>query len=60
MDELEGSLGRYYLFHATRASFLDQSGKTAQARQANQEALRYTTNVAERAMLIDRLVHSAS
>lgn len=60
VDELEGSLGRYYLFHATRASFLDQSGKTAQARQANQEAHRYTTNVAERAMLIDRLVHSAS
>lgn len=60
VDALEGSLGRYYLFHATRASFLDQSGKTAEARNANQEALRYTTNVAERAMLIDRLADLAN
>jgi RNA polymerase sigma-70 factor (ECF subfamily) len=58
VDELEGPLGRYYLFHATRASFLEQSGRTAEAHQANQEALRYTTNVAERAMLIDRLADS--
>jgi RNA polymerase sigma-70 factor (ECF subfamily) len=60
VDALEGSLGRYYLFHATRASFLDQSGRATEARQANQEALRYTTNVAERAMLIDRVAGSAS
>ena len=46
-------------FHATRASFLDQSGRATEARQANHEALRYTTNVAERAMLIDRLADSA-
>jgi RNA polymerase sigma factor (sigma-70 family) len=60
VDALEGSLGRYYLFHATRASFLDQMGQIAEARQANREALRYTTNVAERAMLISRLADSAS
>ena len=60
VDELENSLGRYYLFHATRASFLDQIGRATEARQANHEALMYTTNVAERAMLIDRLADSAS
>jgi predicted RNA polymerase sigma factor len=57
VDNLEGSLGRYYLFHATRASFLDQSGRASEARLANQQALRYTTNVAERAMLIERLAN---
>jgi predicted RNA polymerase sigma factor len=60
VDALKGSLAKYYLFHATRASFLDRSGQTAEARRANEEALRYTTNVAERAMLIDRLAASAS
>jgi len=60
VDELEGPLGRYYLFHATRASFLEQSGKTAEAHQANRAALRSTTNVAERAMLIDRLANSGN
>jgi len=58
VDALEGALGRYYLFHATRASFLDQSGQTAEAREANQEALKYTTNMAERAMLVERLAGS--
>lgn len=55
VDELEGALGRYYLFHAARASFLHRIGRSDEARHANQEALRHTTNVAERAMLIDRL-----
>ena len=57
VDNLEGSLGNYYLFHATRASFLDQSGRASEARLAIQQALRYTTNVAERAMLIERLAN---
>jgi predicted RNA polymerase sigma factor len=60
VDELENPLGRYYLFHATRASFLGQCGRADEARRANQEALLYTTNVAERAMLIERLADSTS
>jgi RNA polymerase sigma factor (sigma-70 family) len=60
VDQLGSSLGRYYLFHATRGEFLQRIGRTGDARQANQEALRYTTNVAERAMLTGRLQRSAS
>ena len=55
VDELEGPLGRYYLFHATRAALLQQIGRTHEAHQANRKALQYTANEAEQAMLIDRL-----
>ena len=55
VDGLEGSLGKYYLFHATRATFLGRIGRNVEARQANEKALKYTANVAERAMLIERL-----
>jgi hypothetical protein len=55
VDQLGSSLGRYYLFHATRAELLQRTGRTGDARQANQWPLRYTTNVAERAMLTGRL-----
>ena len=55
VDALEGSLGRYYLFHATRAVFLHGLGRPDEAHRANQEALRHTSNVAERAILIGRL-----
>ncbi len=55
VDDLEGSLGRYYLFHATRAAFLQQSGRTEEAYQANRKALQFTTNEAERVLLTERL-----
>jgi predicted RNA polymerase sigma factor len=55
VDELKGPLGRYYLFHATRAALLQQIGRTHEAHQANRKALQYTANEAEQAMLIDRL-----
>lgn len=58
VDALEGSLGRYYLFHAIRAVFLQQLGRSSEAGQANLEALRFTTNAAERDLLIDRLQSS--
>ena len=55
VDALAGSLGRYHLFHATRASLLCDLGRTDDARQADREALRLTANPAERSLLAARL-----
>jgi RNA polymerase sigma-70 factor (ECF subfamily) len=55
VEALKGSLGGYYLFHATRAALLQQVGRSDEAGQANWEALRLTSNAAEQAMLRDRL-----
>lgn len=52
---LTGDLDRYYLYHATRAEFLRQLGRPAQARQADERALGLTANPAERALLEQRL-----
>jgi len=57
VDGLEESLGRYYLFHATRAAFLQKSGRMEEAYQANRKALQFTNNEAERALLTERLGH---
>jgi len=54
-DALAGDLDRFYLFHATRAAFLRELGRTAQARQADERALGLTANPAERALLEQRL-----
>jgi RNA polymerase sigma factor (sigma-70 family) len=54
-DALAGDLDRFYLFHATRAAFLRELGRTAQARQADKRALGLTANPAERALLEQRL-----
>jgi RNA polymerase sigma-70 factor (ECF subfamily) len=54
-DRLSGSLGRYGLFHATRAQLLRDLGRLEEARSEDATALRLTTNVAERALLAARI-----
>jgi RNA polymerase sigma factor (sigma-70 family) len=55
VDALADPLGRYHLFHATRAWLLRDLGRTKEARQADEHALRLTTNPAERSLLAARL-----
>ncbi|NUR04411.1 MAG: RNA polymerase sigma factor [Streptomyces sp.] len=55
VDELTDPLGRYHLFHATRAALLRDLGRTDQARQADEQALKLTANPAERSLLTTRL-----
>nr|WP_211265611.1 RNA polymerase sigma factor [Actinacidiphila oryziradicis] len=55
VDDLADQLGRYHLFHATRASFLRDLGRIDEAAHADQRALHLTTNPAERSLLTARL-----
>jgi RNA polymerase sigma-70 factor (ECF subfamily) len=55
VDGLGEALGRYHLYHATRAELLRQLGRPEQARYADERALRLTGNPAERALLEQRL-----
>jgi RNA polymerase sigma-70 factor (ECF subfamily) len=55
LDELAGRLDDYHLFHATRAGLLRDLGRPAQARAADERALRLTSNPAEQAILHERL-----
>jgi RNA polymerase sigma-70 factor (ECF subfamily) len=55
VDALDGQLGGYHLFHATRAELLRAMGRTARARRADAQALMLTGNPAERALLEQRL-----
>jgi RNA polymerase sigma-70 factor (ECF subfamily) len=55
VDALEGELGRYHLFHATRAELLRRLDRPFEARRADEQALRLTGNTAERALLEQRL-----
>ena len=55
LDKHAGPLGSYHLFHATRAHFLRALGRNNDARQADERALRLAGNVAERALLEQRL-----
>jgi RNA polymerase sigma-70 factor (ECF subfamily) len=55
VDALEGELGRYHLFHATRAELLRRLDRPLEARRADEQALRLTGNPAERALLEQRL-----
>ncbi|MCH5676872.1 RNA polymerase sigma factor [Streptomyces gilvus] len=55
VDALADSLGHYHLYHAARASLLRDLGRTDDARQADQQALKLTANPAERALLTARL-----
>ena len=55
VDALAGQLARYHLFHATRAALLRRTGRDAEARRADGEALRLTANPAERAVILGRL-----
>jgi RNA polymerase sigma-70 factor (ECF subfamily) len=55
VDALAADLGRYHLYHATRAELLRDLGRLAEARHADATALGLTGNVAERALLEQRL-----
>jgi RNA polymerase sigma factor (sigma-70 family) len=55
VDALDHELGRYHLYHATRADLLRSLGRRAEARHADERALGLTGNPAERALLEQRL-----
>ncbi len=55
VDALAEPLARYHLWHAIRAELLRELGRDGEARQADVLALAGTDNVAERALLTDRL-----
>ena len=55
IDELSDELGRYHLFHATRAALLRDLGRPDEARDADRRALTLTDNPAERALLAERI-----
>jgi RNA polymerase sigma factor (sigma-70 family) len=54
-DALASQLSGYHLYHATRAVLLRDLGRTAEARAADEQAIRLTRNPAERALLAARL-----
>ncbi|MFG1664303.1 RNA polymerase sigma factor [Streptomyces sp. Y7] len=54
VDALAPDLGRYYLFHATRADLLRALDRPEEARDADRLALGLTTNPAERVLLQER------
>ncbi|MEV4807039.1 DUF6596 domain-containing protein [Nonomuraea sp. NPDC049421] len=55
LKNLTGPLDRYPLFHATRAELLRATGQRTEARDADEQALRLTTNPAQQALLEQRL-----
>jgi RNA polymerase sigma-70 factor (ECF subfamily) len=55
LDALSGALGRYHLYHATRAELLRELGHPDQARVADRLALELTANPAEQAVLQQRI-----
>jgi RNA polymerase sigma-70 factor (ECF subfamily) len=55
VDTLAAELRGYRLFHATRAEFLRDLGRTEEAHAADRLALALTENPAERALLEERL-----
>jgi RNA polymerase sigma factor (sigma-70 family) len=55
VDSLAGELGRYHLFHATRASLLRELGRDGEAAAADSAALELTANPSERSLISARL-----
>ncbi|HZX07268.1 RNA polymerase sigma factor, partial [Kribbella sp.] len=55
LDALAGALSTYPLFHATRAQFLRELGRPAEARAADERAAALTTNPAQLDLLHERL-----
>ncbi|WP_433384488.1 RNA polymerase sigma factor [Actinoplanes sp. CA-142083] len=55
LEKLPGSLDGYHLLHATRAELLRDLGRPDEAREADREALRRTTDPAERSLLERRI-----
>jgi RNA polymerase sigma factor (sigma-70 family) len=60
IEPLADRLDRYHLFHAARAEMLRRTGKSAEARAADQRALALTDNPAERELLGRRIAQSGS
>jgi RNA polymerase sigma factor (sigma-70 family) len=56
VDALGSELGRYHLFHATRASLLRELGRADEAAAADSAALALTANPTERSLLKGRLI----
>jgi RNA polymerase sigma factor (sigma-70 family) len=55
LQALAGALGRYHLYHATRAELRRELGHPDQARAADRLALELTANPAEQAVLQQRI-----
>ena len=55
LDDLDGALDEYSLYHASRAELLRELGDPGQARAADRRALELTANPAEQALLQQRL-----
>jgi RNA polymerase sigma factor (sigma-70 family) len=55
LEKLSNELDDYYLFHATRAELLRDLDRPTEARSADEQALRLTTNPAEQRLLRRRL-----
>lgn len=55
VDALAADLGRYHLFHATRADLLRTLGRSDEAAEADRRALELTANTAEQSLLRARL-----
>ena len=55
LDNLDGVLEEYHLYHATRAELLRQLGRPERARAADRRALDLTANPAEQAVLQQRI-----
>ncbi len=60
VEQLAPALGRYHLFHASRAELLRRLGRVAEARAANREAHALTDNPGERRGLEARLAEMES
>jgi RNA polymerase sigma-70 factor (ECF subfamily) len=54
VDGLEGALGDYHAFHATRADLLRRLGRAEDARESYERAIRLCGNAAESACLLRR------
>ncbi|TDC87656.1 RNA polymerase sigma factor [Nonomuraea deserti] len=55
LKDLGEVLGRYPLYHATRAELLRDLGRRAEARRADERALALTANPAQQALLEERI-----
>jgi RNA polymerase sigma-70 factor (ECF subfamily) len=58
LDDLDGALENYPLFHAIRAELLRADGRTTEAHEADRQALELTSNPAQLDLLHTRLVGS--
>lgn len=60
IEPLSGRLAGYHLFHAARAELLRRTGRSTDARAANERALELTANPAERRLLEGRIAQAGS